>query len=88
MTSCLLLLVCIYCVSGYLNDLWRFDGTYWTWISGSNTTNQYGDYGIRGIPSPSNIPGGRRYTGSWIDSNNNLWLFGGDGYAVNGTTSK
>ena len=29
----------------------------WTWISGSNTTNQNGIYGTKGIASSSNIPG-------------------------------
>ncbi len=79
MTSCLLLLVCIYCVAGRLNDLWRFDGTYWTWISGSIVTGQSGIYGQQGIPSASNTPGARENAVSWIDSNDNLWLFGGDG---------
>jgi hypothetical protein len=32
---------------GYLCDLWRFDGTYWTWISGSALRNQYGIYGTK-----------------------------------------
>ena len=54
----------------------------WTWISGSNYINQYGIYGTKGI-SISAIPGGRYYSISWIDSNNNLWLFGGSGYDSN-----
>jgi hypothetical protein len=64
---------------GLLNDLWKFDGTYWTWISGSNSTDQPGVYGTKGIASSNNIPGARGYTISWIDSHNNLWLFGGQG---------
>jgi N-acetylneuraminic acid mutarotase len=68
------------CNYGYLNDLWKFDGTYWTWISGSNSTDQPGVYGTKGIPSPNNIPGARGdYAVSWIDSHDNLWLFGGFG---------
>ncbi len=65
---------------GLLNDLWKYDGTNWTWVSGDNTINQAGIYGTKGIASPSNKPGGRREAISWIDSSNNLWLFGGDGY--------
>ena len=55
-----------------------------TWISGSNSINQYGIYGTQGIASSSNIPGSRAASISWIDSNNNFWLFGGDGFGING----
>jgi uncharacterized repeat protein (TIGR02543 family) len=66
--------------SGNLNDLWKFDGTYWIWISGSATANQGGIYGTIGIAVPSNIPGARNGAVSWIDNSGNLWLFGGSGY--------
>ena len=62
---------------GQLNDLWRWDGTSWTWIAGSDTLNQPGVYGTKGIPSPSNVPGARERSVSWTDANGNLWLFGG-----------
>ncbi len=65
---------------GKLNDLWKYDGTNWTWISGDDTGNQAGVYGAKGIADPSNKPGSRGYAASWIDSSNNLWLFGGSGY--------
>ena len=55
----------------------------WTWISGSNSIDQNGVYGTKGISNISNIPGARFYSISWIDSNNNLWLFGGKGYSSN-----
>ena len=45
--------------SGYLNDLWKWDGTNWTWVSGSNTPGQFGTYGTQGIAAPENVPGGR-----------------------------
>jgi N-acetylneuraminic acid mutarotase len=64
----------------YLNDLWKFDGTSWTWISGSNTPGQSGTYGTIGTASSLNIPGARCCSVSWIDASNNLWLFGGEGY--------
>jgi len=64
---------------GDFNDLWKFDGTYWTWMSGSNTVQQLGVYGTLGVPDASNMPGGRSYSVSWIDSADNLWLFGGLG---------
>ena len=68
-----------------LNDLWMYDGTNWIWISGNNIINQKGIYGTKGIASSSNIPGARYSSISWIDSNNNLWLFGGIGFATSGS---
>lgn len=83
---------------GMKNDLWKYDITtqMWTWISGSQTTNSSGTFGVLGTPSTSNIPsvrGGNTVSGgasqftsygkaaaSWVDSSGNLWLFGGSGY--------
>jgi hypothetical protein len=63
----------------YLNDLWKFDGTNWTWVKGSNVTAQSGDYGVKGVPAPSNMPGVRTESVSWIDANGHPWIFGGYG---------
>ena len=60
---------------GWLNDLWKFDGANWTWVSGSNLINQAGVYSA---PS-GNVPGGRSGAVSWIDASGNFWLFGGYG---------
>ena len=67
-------------VAGWLNDLWKYDGTNWTWVSGANTVNQPGVYGTLNVADPANVPGSRRNSVSWIDSSGNFWLFGGDGY--------
>ncbi len=83
-----MLLIGLCLVVGRFNDLWKFDGTYWTWISGSNVANRPGNYGIQGIVSSSNIPGARYGAVSWIDSSNNLWLFSGLGYPANGGPGK
>ena len=66
---------------GYLNHLWKYDPTTleWTWVSGSKTVNQAGNYGTQGTTASSNVPGGREYAVSWIDSSGELWLFGGRG---------
>lgn len=67
---------------GYLTDLWKYNisTNEWTWINGPNAVNQLGVYGTKGIPSTTNIPGSRQETAaSWVDDNNNLWLFGGFG---------
>lgn len=69
----------------YFNDLWKFNplANQWTWISGSNTANQFGVYGTLGSPAPGNVPGGRYGAMGWVDHSGNLWMFGGDGI-VNG----
>ena len=73
--------VTIYAPSGYLNDLWLYDGANWIWVAGSNSTNQKGIYGTKGVPDPSNVPGGRyERPALWQDLQGNIWLFGGRGY--------
>lgn len=64
------------------NDLWEFNPSIneWAWISGSDTPNQSGVYGTLLTPAAANVPGARNMAVSWIDSNGNLWLFGGAGY--------
>jgi len=64
---------------GLLNDLWNYDiaTAQWTWISGSNTVNQTGNYGILGTPAALNVPGARQASMSFIDPSGNFWLFGG-----------
>jgi hypothetical protein len=66
------------------NDLWKFDGTNWTWVSGDNKLHLRGVYGTKGIANDMNKPGARNGGISWIDSKGNLWLFGGYGYAGTG----
>ena len=70
---------------GHLNDLWKFDGSNWTWVSGADTVQQTGVYGTQGIADPSNVPGSRDGAVGWKDSNGNIWLFGGDGLDSAGT---
>ena len=63
--------------SGRLNDLWRFDGSEWTWVFGSDSVDEVGSYGVQGVASAENVPGARSNSASWIDSTGSLWLFGG-----------
>lgn len=68
---------------GVLNDLWLWDpsNTYWSWISGSTSSNQMGVYGTKGIGSVSNFPGGRNMHSLTLDPRTgDLYLFGGYGY--------
>jgi hypothetical protein len=62
---------------GLLNDLWTFNGTQWTWVSGSNLINQSGVNGQLGVPALTNVPGGRQEPVSWLDTSGNFWMFGG-----------
>ena len=72
--------------SGELNDLWEYTPNLtnptqgeWTWQSGAEVVNQSGAYGSLGVAATTNVPGSRGVSASWIDSNGNLWLFGGNG---------
>jgi hypothetical protein len=71
--------------AGSLNDLWEYSGGAWTWVSGSSLASQKGIYGVQGMPSPTNVPGGRTGAVSWMDATGNLWLFGGNGWDSGGT---
>lgn len=77
-----------------LNDLWMYkeSSNQWTWINGSRTTsNGFGFngyyfyagvapvYGTLGQPALTNTPGARDAASAWVDSDGNLWLFGGHG---------
>ncbi len=75
-------------LAGWLNDLWRWDGANWTWMSGSDVRNQNGVYGMKYMPAPSNVPGSRQYSISWIDSSGRMWLFGGDGFPGSGGSGR
>jgi N-acetylneuraminic acid mutarotase len=57
----------------------------WAWVSGANTVDEIGVYGTIGMQSSNNFPGARDRSVAWIDSNNNLWLFGGLGYDSTGS---
>ena len=43
------------------------------WVSGSDTINQLGVYGTKGRADASNVPGARRSSISWIDSNGSFF---------------
>jgi Galactose oxidase, central domain len=64
---------------GFLNDLWKYSGGTWTFVSGSSLANQIGIYGTPGTPAAGNAPGGRQEAAGWADGHGNLWLFGGEG---------
>ena len=61
--------------TGLLNDLWQFNGTFWTWISGGYQANISADI--------NSFPKNRMGTAGWVDLYGTLWIFGGaiPGYA-------
>jgi hypothetical protein len=78
----------------YSNDFWKFNpglGSHgeWAWMGGIQGTSNVaipGVYGDLGAPSSDNVPGERLQSVTWTDASGNLWLFGGYGADVNGTT--
>jgi N-acetylneuraminic acid mutarotase len=52
----------------------------WTWVGGSHSIPQLGNYGTLGVAAAGNLPGSRESSSTWVDKNGNLWLFGGLGY--------
>jgi hypothetical protein len=71
--------------SGLANDLWKYSGGQWTWVSGSSLANQNSTYGAEGDLEPGNAPGGRFFLNGWVDGADNLWLFGGYGQVPGAT---
>lgn len=71
--------------SDIFNDVWKYTipTGQWTWIGGSNSSNQTGSYGTLGSSSPNNVIGSRFGTISWTDADK-TWIFGGIGYASSG----
>jgi N-acetylneuraminic acid mutarotase len=71
---------------GFTNEIWKFDPTTknWTWISGTNTANAPGTYGVLGTGSAANTPGSRNSTAAWAGTSGTLWIFGGYGFPATG----
>jgi len=65
----------------YLNDLWVYDSSNreWTWMAGTNLSDQSGVYGNLQQADSANTPGGRADAVTWTDKAGNFWLFGGMG---------
>lgn len=67
---------------GTLNDLWTYSTTtgQWTWINGSSTVEPPASYGLLGITTPANTPGGYASTNvASVDAAGHLLLMGGTG---------
>ena len=64
---------------GALNDLWEFDPStnQWTWMGGSDKSEQPGVYGTLGTADAANIPSSRSGATIWVDGAGNIWLLAG-----------
>ncbi len=80
--------------NGPMNDLWRFDlaSREWTWIGGNTTSGllnpggyHNGRYCTRMIEAASNWPGSRS-AHAMMHFGGQLFLFGGNGYPITGST--
>lgn len=49
----------------------------WVWIKGDSIPYQPGNFGVQGVPSPTNNPPSLYEPCEWTDLNGNFWLFGG-----------
>jgi hypothetical protein len=78
--------LCFAGTNSWYNDLWKFNGSGWTWVAGSSGTDQPGVYGTLGVAAAGNTPGARYGAVSWTDASGNFWLFGGEGYDSAGNT--
>ena len=65
----------------YLNDIWQYDFLLkqFRWITGSNSGEQLGNYGIKGVYSTINLVGGRRSHTSNLYNGDTMIIFGGVG---------
>jgi hypothetical protein len=73
--------------NGTLNDLWKWDGKYWTWINGKSFIEDTGSYGIAGVMNSTNLPSSRSGAISWLDKQEIFWLFGGENKIYSSNTS-
>jgi hypothetical protein len=48
----------------------------WSWMGGSSSVLESGNYGTLGLPVYTNSPGALSGATSWTDQSGNLWLFG------------
>ncbi len=57
--------------------IWAQQGE-WTWMKGDNLIGSAGNFGVKGVASPTNCPqAGYSYV-PWTDLNGNFWIFGGN----------
>ncbi|MBK8847575.1 MAG: hypothetical protein IPO27_13945 [Bacteroidetes bacterium] len=69
--------ISLICFSLFIIMLAQAQPGQWTWVNGVSTTNYQGMAGTKGVASPNNTPLSHYSGCNWIDSNKNLWIYGG-----------
>lgn len=70
-------LVCTFCFLLVMMGLSNAQSGQWVWVSGSSSPNSSGNYGVKGVSAPGNMPPARYQAAYWIDKQGNYWIFGG-----------
>ncbi len=70
-------------VSGVFNDMWKYDVTtnQWTFMKGDMVPNGIGNYGVKGIEAPSNLPPARLSYTKWKGLDGNFYIFAGGDFS-------
>lgn len=73
---------------GLLNDIWYWKNNENRWVVGPNfgAVNRTGIYGTQGEAAQGNFPGGRKNAQLWVTPDNGIFIFGGQGYGMGGTS--
>lgn len=75
---------------GALNELWAFNTVtrQWAYVAGSTTAGTASVIPVptQGVPSIYAIPGSRLWSSMWVDASHNVWILGGSGDDVIGTS--
>lgn len=61
------------------NDIWCWDGEFWTWVKGDSIDAPPGHYGQKLLTSSKDVPSGRSIFHLWKDAYNRVWVYGGGG---------
>lgn len=66
-------------LSGVFNDLWKYDPTtnQWTFMKGDMVVNGIGNYGVKGVEAPANLPPARLSYTKWKGLDGSFYIFAG-----------
>ena len=69
--------------NGRTNDFWKWDGSNWTLVAGTDVVNDLGTPGTKGQASASNYPAARSSACFWGDDDG-FYMYGGQGITSGG----
>jgi gliding motility-associated-like protein len=67
----------IYIVTLFIGQKVSAQSGQWVWMHGDSNAIAYGNYGTKGVASPTNTPPARYQAAYWQDNNGDFWIFGG-----------